>query len=85
MTRRTPRGHEWYGATEIRLHDDQAEAAARAANAEGLGKWSIPTVTTLTVIDVYCRRCRRSWEASMAAEPCRPGMIVRGGPRTEDV
>lgn len=75
---RANRSHEWVGATEIRLRPDDAASASASE------RFRIAAMVTVTILDVYCGVCRRSYSEELAAAACKPGMVVRGGPRTED-
>ena len=73
-----PRGHLWIAAAEVTLTDGQLGRAVR-------GKLVVRADVVLAVVEVYCRRCRRTWTPSRAEETvCLLGAQHVGGPRVRE-
>jgi hypothetical protein len=60
--------HTWIFATTCRGDEKAAEMASRS------GRTTVVVDTTLDVLDVYCERCRRTYD-DVAGRPCE----VAGG------
>lgn len=70
--------HTWVGATELPLSVGQARTADLRAAV------TIKADTKVHIIDAYCARCRRTWEAVIGLEcpatDTRTNEHLRGGP-----
>lgn len=68
--------HEWVGAAMVLLDPP------RAAQANKSGKVRIVSPVHVEVLDVFCRRCRRSYKEAREYE-CVLGSQHIGGPRKQ--
>lgn len=68
--------HEWIGAGMVRLDPPRAMKASRT------GKVTILSRLTIDVLDVYCNKCRRSYDDA-AGTDCQLGSQHIGGPRKQ--
>lgn len=68
--------HEWVGAANILLDRRRAEQA------NSVGHVIITSRLTVEVLDVFCRKCRRSYEDAID-ELCVLGSQHIGGPRRQ--
>ena len=69
--------HTWVGATVLLLDERLARQATRAQ------KLTIISRVTVDVVDVYCRECRRTFNADSAETECMMGPQHFGGPRRQ--
>ncbi len=85
MTRKIRQGHSWVASLVVPLHPDMA-AEAMATGLVAL----VGTDPRFPVIEVYCRRCRRSRDRVLVVtdedgtqvdEPCVVDGVQQGGPR----
>jgi hypothetical protein len=68
------RTHDWAGAAVLRLDPEEAAEVARK------GRWRFEGELVLSVLEVYCRKCRKP-HAICAGTPCSLGPQHVGGPR----
>lgn len=76
MTRKIRQGHSWVASLVVPLHPEVA-AEAMATGLVAL----VGTDPRFPVIEVYCRRCRRSRDRVLVDEPCVVDGVQQGGPR----
>lgn len=72
----TDDAHQWVAAANIRVDRRRAEVAARS------GRMLISHKLQVEVVDVYCKRCRTTYENGRDL-PCRIGPQHIGGPRRQ--
>lgn len=68
--------HEWVGAGLLLLDRKRAEQATKS------GKVTIVSRLTVDILDVYCRKCRRTF-AEAKSDICALGSQHIGGPRKQ--
>lgn len=62
------RQHQWVGAALVDM--GRGGRNARAEHAARTGRHVIPTRTRIDVLEVYCARCRTSYDSPGADMPC---------------
>lgn len=63
----THTGHDWVGATLVGMGRGET---ARAEHAARTGRHVLPARTKVEVLEVYCRRCRVSYQSAASAALC---------------